>query len=72
MKRLVIEELEACFFGEVEAICAAYPRISPNLAQQAKHRNPDPVEAGTWEALERELKKKGYHPDGLSKLVVVQ
>jgi len=72
LNRLIIEELEAWFFGDVEAICAAYPRISPNLAQQAKYRNPDAVSGGTWEALERELQKKGYYPDGLSKLVVAQ
>jgi len=72
LNRLVIEELEAWFFGDVEAICAAYPRISPNLAQQAKYRNPDAVEGGTWEALERELKKKGYHPGGLSKLMAAR
>jgi len=72
LNRLVIEELEAWFFGDVEAICAAYPRISRNLAQQAKYRNPDAVSGGTWEALERELKKKGYHPGGLSKLVAAR
>ncbi len=72
LNRLVIEELEAWFFGDVEAICAAYPRISPSLAQQAKYRNPDAVKGGTWEALERELKKKGYHPGGLNKLMAAR
>lgn len=63
----MIEELEAWFFGDVEAICQAYPKVSPNLAKQQQYRDPDGIKGGTWEALERVLQKAGYHPGGLEK-----
>ncbi|HKH47928.1 MAG TPA: DUF4276 family protein [Thermoanaerobaculia bacterium] len=66
--RLAIEELEAWFLGDVEALCSAYPRLSPTLAWQAPYRDPDAVRGGTWEALERELQRAGYHAGGLSKI----
>ena len=66
INRLVIEELEAWFFGDIDALVAAYPRIDPNLAQQAPYRDPDAIKGGTWEQLERLL--KFYHPGGLEKI----
>jgi hypothetical protein len=68
LNRLAIEELEAWFFGDIEALNAAYPRISLNLGNKAKYRDPDAITGGTWEALERELKKVGYYTGGLSKI----
>jgi hypothetical protein len=68
LNRLAIEELEAWFFGDVEALNAAYPRISLNLGNKAKYRDPDAITGGTWEALERELKRVGYYTGGLSKI----
>ncbi|WP_159789156.1 DUF4276 family protein [Sodalinema gerasimenkoae] len=67
INRIVIEELEAWFFGDVDAICQAYPKVSPNLANQARYRDPDAIQGGTWEALERVLKRAGYHSGGLEK-----
>lgn len=67
INRIVIEELEAWFFGDVDAICQAYPKVSPNLANQARYRDPDAIQGGTWEALERVLKRAGYHKGGLEK-----
>jgi hypothetical protein len=67
LNRIVVEELEAWFFGDVEAICQAYPKVSANLANQQRYRDPDAITGGTWEALERVLKKAGYHPGGLEK-----
>ncbi|WP_339384763.1 DUF4276 family protein [Tychonema sp. LEGE 06208] len=67
LNRIVVEELEAWFFGDVEAICQAYPKVSPNLATQKKYREPDAIKGGTWEALERVLRKAGYHQGGLEK-----
>jgi hypothetical protein len=66
INRIVIEELEAWFFGDVEAIRQAYPKV-PNLANQAAYRDPDAIKGGTWEALERVLKRAGYHSGGLEK-----
>ena len=68
LNRIAIEELEAWFFGDVNAIVSAYPKVSPNLGKQAKFRNPDEIKGGTWEALEKVLKKVGYHQGGLEKV----
>jgi hypothetical protein len=67
LNRIVIEELEAWFFGDVQAIRQAYPKVSPHLAKQKGYRDPDAIKGGTWEALERVLKKAGYHAGGLEK-----
>jgi hypothetical protein len=68
INRIAIEELEAWFFGDWAAVCAAYPKVDANLPQRAGYRNPDAIKGGTWEALERELQKKGYFKQGLRKL----
>ncbi len=64
INRIVIEELEAWYFGDVDAIKKAYPRYNPK--NPAKYRNPDEITGGTWEALERELAY--YHGGGLEKI----
>lgn len=61
VNRIAVEEIEAWFFGDVEALYAAYPKISRNLHAKAKFRNPDAVPGGTSEALERLLKEKNYY-----------
>jgi hypothetical protein len=43
----VVEELEAWFFGDVEAICQADPKVSPHLAKQKGYRDPDAIRGGT-------------------------
>jgi len=65
--RLCIEELEAWYLGDVPALCAAYPGVSPNLAKKSRFRNPDAIAGGTWEALQRVLQHAGYHENGLAK-----
>lgn len=70
LNRLAIEELEAWFFGDVFALKAAYPRIPATLSESAKYRDPDSIAGGTWEALERELKKAGYYSTGMPKIEV--
>lgn len=67
LNRIVVEELEAWFFGDVEAICQAYAKVSANLAKQKQYRDPDAIQGGTAEALETVLKKAGYHLGGLQK-----
>lgn len=66
---IAVEELEAWFFGDVPALCAAYPRVPNSLGNQAKYRDPDDIRGGTWEALERVLQECGYHRGGLAKVV---
>lgn len=68
--RIAIEELEAWFFGDPEAITRAYPRVTANLGAKARYRNPDAIAGGTWEALERELQRAGYYATGLPKVEV--
>ena len=68
LNRLAVEELEAWFFGDVEALCEAYPGVPSSLGERAAYRDPDGVRGGTWESLERELQRAGHHLGGLSKI----
>lgn len=66
--RIVIEELESWYFGDWEAVRGAYPRVSPTLPNSRGYRDPDAIRGGTWEALERVLRKAGYYAGGLPKI----
>jgi len=66
INRIAIEELEAWFFGDWQAVRDAYPKM-PDLTGKAAYRHPDQITGGTWEALERELQRKGYFSSGLRK-----
>lgn len=55
VNRIAVEELEAWYFGDWPAVCAAYPRVSPRIPDQAGFRHPDGIAGGTWEAFERVL-----------------
>lgn len=70
VNRLAIEELEAWFFGDPKAVRQAFPRVSKTIEHQAKYRNPDAIGGGTYEALERLLKR--YYRRGLTKTAVAQ
>ena len=52
--RIVIEELEAWYFGDWRAVLRAFPRVSPTVPDRRGYRDPDAI-AGTWEAFERIL-----------------
>lgn len=68
VNRLAIEELEAWYFGDWEAVQAAYPRVPPTVPLQARYRSPDAIRGGTWEAFERILQDAGYFASGLAKI----
>lgn len=68
VNRIAIEELEAWFFGDWSAVQAAYPRVPGTIPQKAGFRDPDVIAGGTWEALERVLKRAGYFSTGLRKV----
>ena len=72
VNRLAIEELEAWFFGDVEALACAYPRVPATLAKKKRYRDPDAIPGGTWEALEAVLRRSGYYPVGLPKVEVAR
>jgi len=64
LNRIAVEELEAWFFGDIEALRTAFPKISPNLNKNRSYRNPDEIKGGTYEALERVLSIAGYYSKG--------
>jgi len=66
VNRIAIEELEAWYFGDWNAVGQAYPRVAPNVSKQARYRDPDAIRGGAWEAFERILKSRGY--TGLGKI----
>jgi hypothetical protein len=68
VNRLAIEELEAWFFGDWDAVCAAYPGVDHNVPDNHKFRDPDAIAGGTWEALERILQRAGHFQTGLRKI----
>jgi hypothetical protein len=51
LNRIAIEELEAWFFGDCDALRAAYPGIPPTIETTRRFRDPDAVKGGTWEQL---------------------
>jgi hypothetical protein len=68
VNRLAIEELEAWFFGDWGAVKSAYPKVPASIPEKRGYRDPDAIQGGTWEALEKVLKKYGYFPTGLRKI----
>ena len=72
INRIAIEELEAWFFGDIEAMHQAYPRIPASLGKRAPYRDPDAITGRTSKRLEKLLKEKGYHPRGLEKIRAAQ
>jgi len=72
VNRIVVEELEAWYFGDWEAVRNAYPRVSSNVPAKQGFRDPDAVAGGTWEAFERVLKQRGYFETGLRKVEVAR
>ncbi len=63
INRIVIEELEAWYFGDWEAVRTAYPNVPTRV-----HRDPDRITGGTWETFERILQRRGYFESGLRKV----
>lgn len=72
LNRIAIEELEAWFFGDVQALCRAYPGVPRTLAAKRNYRDPDCIRGGTWEQMERVLKTAGYHRGGLAKIAAAR
>ena len=48
LNRIAVEELEAWFFGDVQAIHQAYERVSSSLIVKSAYRDPDAIKGGTW------------------------
>ena len=65
--RVVVQELEAWYFGDWEAVRSVYPRVNASIPRRAGYRDPDAI-PDTWEAFERILRKAGYFKTGLRKI----
>ncbi len=72
VNRIVVEELEAWFFGDLEATRSAYPRLPETLLEKSKYRDPDAIRGGTWEALHREMQACGYYAGAFPKIEVAR
>ena len=68
VNRIAVEELEAWYFGDWQAVQAAYPQVPAAIPGRAPYRDPDAITGGTWEAFERILKRYGYFRTGLRKM----
>lgn len=68
VSRIVVEELEAWYFGDWEAVRAAYPRVPSTIPNKPRYHDPDAISGGTWETFEHILKQHGYFPTGLGKI----
>lgn len=66
--RVTVEELEAWYFGDWDAVRAAFPRVREHATRRQGLRDPDAIAGGTWEAFERELQRAGYFKGGLAKI----
>ena len=71
VNRIVVEELEAWYFGDWTAVRGAYPRVAATITNQAGYRDPDAIHGGTWEAFERVMRRNGYFRGGLRKIEAV-
>lgn len=70
--RIAIEELEAWYFGDWQAVREAYPKVPQTIPRQQQYRDPDDIRGGTWEAFERILQRAGYFKNGLRKTEVAR
>lgn len=70
--RIVCEELEAWYFGDWQAVRAAYPKVPENIRNKARFRHSDEILGGTWEAFEQVLQRSSYYKEGLPKIEVAR
>jgi hypothetical protein len=66
LNRVAVEEIEAWFFGDADAMRLAYPKLTENFEMKAKYRIPDSIQ-NTWESMESLLQRGGYFKTGLRK-----
>ncbi len=69
---IAIEELEAWYFGDWQAVVESHPRVASSIPAKAAYRIPDAIAGGTWEALERVLQRGGYYSGGLQKVTAAR
>jgi Domain of unknown function (DUF4276) len=72
INRIAVEELEAWYFGDWDAVRQVYPRVAASIPEKRPYRDVDAIVGGTWEAFERELQSAGYFNGGLRKLEIAR
>ena len=72
INRIVIEELEAWYFGDWQAVQKAYPEVSQFIPALPRYQDPDAIQGGTWEHFGRVLRRAGYYESGLRKIEAAQ
>lgn len=72
INRIVIEELEAWYFGDWQAVQKAYPGVSQFIPVKPRYQDPDAIRGGTWEHFGRVLRRAGYYKNGLRKIEAAQ
>lgn len=70
--RIAVEELEAWFFGDVPALCAAFPGIPATLGARRRFRDPDAIRGGSWETLRWVLRSAGSMAGGFEKIATAR
>jgi len=68
VNRITVEELEARYFGDWEAVRRAHPRAFRTVPAPVPYRHSDSIGRSTWEAFERVLQDAGYFRTGLGKI----
>jgi hypothetical protein len=69
LNRIAIEELEAWYFGDIRALCEAYPKVEEHLGR-LKEIEPDSI-SNTAEALKKVF-EKAYRKRNPSKIEVAE
>lgn len=67
VNRIAIEELEAWFIGDPDALRSAFTGLPP-IMSTGIFRNPDNISRGTWESLHKFLKKNGIYRNSYPKI----
>ncbi len=68
LNRIAMEEIEAWYLGDLNAVRLAYPRVPASLDKREGFRDPDAVPGGTAERFGKVLRDAGYHRGGLAKV----
>lgn len=67
VNRIAVRELESWYFGDWQAVTAAFPDVSRTVSARPRYRDPDAIPEKASKALERLLKRNGYFRGGLAK-----
>ena len=71
VNRIAIEELEAWYLGDPDALKKAYPKLSKEILKRHA-RNPDAIEEKTKETLHKLLQNAGYYQDKLEQIDIAE